>query len=230
MSYMASSVARVCSDRHLDYGALWIASVASSASVTGAVLVALEDDGLSFEGRHLGSGPAAVEGLTAGTDIVLIIDDHPGHAGAIVLAARGTLPDAGIVVVIPTATRSDMRSLLAVGADALVFDREIDGVLSAAVRSVSLGQLSVPRPFRDCLDHPALSHRERQIIALVVAGFTNVQIADRLCLSESTIKKHLSSAFRRLGVHSRRQATAAVFGFDADFRRNILSSVGPSDA
>lgn len=226
---MASSAARVCADRHLDHGELLIASIASSESQAGAALVALKDDGLTVEGRHLGSGPAAVERLAAGTDIVLIIDDHPQRARVIVHAARRRLPDAGIVVVMAAATRSDPRALLAAGADALVFDREVDGVLSAAVRSVSLGQVSVPRPFRECLDRPALSHRERQIVALVVAGCTNVQIAQRLCLSESTIKTHLSSAFRHLGVNSRRHAAAAVFAFDAEFRRSILSSVGPID-
>jgi two-component system, NarL family, response regulator len=226
---MASLVAGVCSERQLDPGALSVASIASSKSVAGAALVALEDDGLTVEGRHLGSGPAAVERLAADTDIVLIIDDHPQRARVIVHVARRRLPDAGIVVVMPAATRGDTRALLAAGADALVFDREVDGVLSAAVRSVSLGQVSVPRPFSECLDRPALSHRERQIIALVVAGCTNMQIAERLCLSESTIKTHVSSAFRRLGVNSRRHAAAAVFAFDAEFRRNILSSVGRID-
>ena len=226
---MASLVARVCSERQLDRGVLSIASIASSKSVAGAALVALEDDGLTVEGRHVGSGPAAVEQLAADTDVVLIVDDRPQRAGVIVHAARHRLPDAGIVVVVPAATRSDTRALLAAGADALVLEREGDGVLSAVVRSVSLGQVSVPRRFRECLDRPALSHRERQMIALVVAGCTNAQIAERLCLSESTINAHLSSAFRRLGVNSRRNAAAAVFAFGAEFRQSILSSVGPID-
>jgi two-component system, NarL family, response regulator len=226
---MASVASRVRSDGQLGHGALSIASIASSASAAGAVLVDLADDELMVEGRHLGSGPAAVEKLAHGTDVVLIMDDQAQRAGDIVHAVRHKLPDAGIVVVLPAATRSDTRVLLAAGADALVLERDGEGVLSAAVQSVSLGQISVPRPFRDCLDRPALSHRQRQIIALVAAGSTNAQIAQRLCLSESTIKGHLSSAFRQLGVSSRRKAAAAVFAFDAEFRRSILSSVGPID-
>ena len=66
-----------------------------------------------------------------------------------------------------------------------------------------------------------------QIIALVAVGCTNAQVAQRLYLSESTIKGHLSSVFRRLGVSSRRKAAAAVFASDDEFRRTILSSVGP---
>jgi DNA-binding NarL/FixJ family response regulator len=226
---MASVASRLCSFGQLDHAALSIASIASSESVAGAAVVALEDDGLMVEARHLGSGPAAVEQLAAGTDVVLIMEGSPERAGVAVQAARRRAPDAGILVVVPAATGSDTRALLAAGADALVLAGEGEAVLSAAVRSVSLGQISVPRPFRECLDRPALSHRERQIIALVAAGCTNAQIAQRLCLSESTIKAHLSSVFRQLGVTSRRKAAAAVFASDDEFRRPILSSVEPID-
>jgi DNA-binding NarL/FixJ family response regulator len=222
---MASVASRDCSDGRLEQSALSIASVASVESVAGAALAALEQQGLMVEGEHLGTGPAAVERLAATTDVVLIMEVSPRRAGVVVEAARHRAPDAGIVVVVPAPTRGETRDLLAAGADALVLDGEGEAVLTAAVRSASLGHISVPRPFRECLDRPALSHRESQIIALVAAGCTNAQIAHRLCLSESTIKAHLSSVFRRLGVRSRREAAAAVLASDDEFRRTILSSV-----
>ena len=222
---MASVASRDCSDGQLEHSALSIASVASVESVAGAALAALEQQGLMVEGEHLGTGPAAVERLAATTDVVLIMEASPRRAGVVVEAARLRAPDAGIVVVVPAPTRGETRDLLAAGADALVLDGEGEAVLTAAVRSASLGHISVPRPFRECLDRPALSHRESQIIGLVAAGCTNAQIAHRLCLSESTVKAHLSSAFRRLGVRSRREAAAAVLASDDEFRRAILSSV-----
>jgi DNA-binding NarL/FixJ family response regulator len=79
------------------------------------------------------------------------------------------------------------------------------------------------------LELPALSHRERQLIALVAAGRMNAQIAERLSLAESTIKAHLSSLLRRLGVRSRREAAGAVFAADDEFRRSIPSSTRPID-
>ena len=181
------------------------------------------------EGQHLGSGPAAVERLAAGADVVLIIEDDPQRAGVVVEAARRRAPDAGIVVLVPAATRGDTRGLLEAGADALVLEGEGKQVLTAAVRSASLGQISIPRSFRECLDRPSLSHREMQIIALVAVGWTNAQVAQRLHLSENTIKAHLSSVFRRLGVSSRRKAAAAVFASDDELRRTLVSSVGPID-
>jgi len=226
---MASVTWRDRSDRHLDHAALSIASIASSQSDAWAALAAVEHEGLMVEGQHLGSGPAAVERLAADADVVLVIEDDPQHAGVVVQAARRRAPYAGIVVVMPAATPGDTRGLLGAGADALVLEGDGEAVLIAAVRAVSLGQISIPRPFRECLDRPVLSHCEMQIIALVAAGCTNTQVARRLCLSESTIKAHLSSVFRRLGVRSRRKAAAAVFAYDDEFRRTILSSVGPID-
>jgi DNA-binding NarL/FixJ family response regulator len=224
---VAGVAPRDCSDGQLGHAALSIAFIASVESVARAALAALEHEGLMVKGEHLGSGPAAVERLAAGTDVVLILEASSQRAAVVSKAARRRAPDVGIVVVVPAATRSDMRGLLAAGADALVLEGEGEGVLNAAVRSVSLGQISVPRPFRESLDRPALSQRESQIIALVAAGCTNAQIANRLCLSESTIKTDLSSVFRRLGVRSRRKAVAAVFASDDEFRRTTLLPIGP---
>jgi DNA-binding NarL/FixJ family response regulator len=41
-------------------------------------------------------------------------------------------------------------------------------------------------------------------------GFTNAAIAAKLFLAESTVKSHLSSAFTKLGVHSRHEAAALL--------------------
>jgi DNA-binding NarL/FixJ family response regulator len=79
--------------------------------------------------------------------------------------------------------------------------------------------MSIRRPFGECLARRALLHRERQIVALVAAGFTNAQIPERLCLAERTINTHRASVFHRRGLTSRRRATAVVAS-DDDFRRS----------
>ena len=48
-----------------------------------------------------------------------------------------------------------------------------------------------------------LTARERQVIRLVGAGLRNKQIAQRLALSETTVRRHLRSIFRKLGVTER---------------------------
>ena len=51
-----------------------------------------------------------------------------------------------------------------------------------------------------------LSKREAEILLLIYDGLSNQQIADKLFLSENTIKKHVSNIFQKLGVERRTEA------------------------
>jgi DNA-binding CsgD family transcriptional regulator len=55
-----------------------------------------------------------------------------------------------------------------------------------------------------------LTERQRQLLGLVAAGYTNGQIASRLGLADSTVRKHLENVFDRLQVHSRAAAVALM--------------------
>jgi pimeloyl-ACP methyl ester carboxylesterase/DNA-binding CsgD family transcriptional regulator len=61
-----------------------------------------------------------------------------------------------------------------------------------------------------------LSAREREILILVTEGLANAQIAERLALSEKTVRNHVSNVFDKLGVWTRAQAI--VFARDRGFR------------
>jgi pimeloyl-ACP methyl ester carboxylesterase len=61
-----------------------------------------------------------------------------------------------------------------------------------------------------------LSRRERETLALLGEGLSNSEIAERLGISEKTVRNHLSHLFDKLGVWSRAQAI--VFARDRDFR------------
>jgi pimeloyl-ACP methyl ester carboxylesterase/DNA-binding CsgD family transcriptional regulator len=63
----------------------------------------------------------------------------------------------------------------------------------------------------------ALSARERQVLALMSDGLTNTDIAERLAISEKTVRNHASNLFDKLGVWSRAQAI--VFARDHGFSR-----------
>ena len=62
----------------------------------------------------------------------------------------------------------------------------------------------------------AASQRERAILGLLTEGLSNASIAERLSLSEKTVRNHVSSVFDKLGVWSRAQAI--VFARDRHFR------------
>jgi pimeloyl-ACP methyl ester carboxylesterase/DNA-binding CsgD family transcriptional regulator len=63
----------------------------------------------------------------------------------------------------------------------------------------------------------ALSARERQVLSFMADGLSNTDIADRLSISEKTVRNHASNLFDKLGVWSRAQAI--VFARDHGFRR-----------
>jgi DNA-binding NarL/FixJ family response regulator len=119
-----------------------------------------------------------------------------------------------IVVISPPATATGVRRALDAGADAIVFEPMIESTLAVTVSAVGSGQAVVPRELRASVQRPTLSHRERQVLTYVCDGLTNSQIAEQLFLSESTVKSHLSSAFAKFGVRSRREAAALFLEFD----------------
>jgi DNA-binding CsgD family transcriptional regulator len=59
---------------------------------------------------------------------------------------------------------------------------------------------------------PQLTTRQEELLGLVAAGYTNIQIGRRLSISEATVRKHLEHVFERLQVTSR---TAAVTAYSA---------------
>lgn len=67
------------------------------------------------------------------------------------------------------------------------------------------GKLNEPLPLVSMLRSSGLSPRESEAASLVVRGLTNHDIADRLCISEQTVKDHLRSVYRKARVKTRSQ-------------------------
>lgn len=51
-----------------------------------------------------------------------------------------------------------------------------------------------------------LTGRENEILACIIQGYSNKEIADKLFVSENTVKKHLNNIYSKLGVSRRTQA------------------------
>jgi DNA-binding CsgD family transcriptional regulator len=64
--------------------------------------------------------------------------------------------------------------------------------------------------FPDATSAPQLTARERAVLRELATGATTAQIAERLFVSPNTVKTQLSSAYRKLGVASRKEAEATV--------------------
>jgi DNA-binding NarL/FixJ family response regulator len=148
--------------------------------------------------------------------VVVVESDDQEVPDAAYRELRSNVPGATIVVIC-SADRVRPQSLIWTGVDGIVFDPGADAVVGPTVRALLAGYLVVPATLRAALQPPPLTRRERQILELVIEGLTNREIAERLYLAESTVKRHLSSTFRRLGVRSRREAAAAVLAAEQRF-------------
>jgi DNA-binding NarL/FixJ family response regulator len=137
------------------------------------------------------------------------------------------LPDARIVVIADPTRDHDIRRALHAGVDGLVLQSNVERTLAPTLRAALAGQLSLPREHRHHVEKRALSYREQQVLGLVINGATNRQTADALCLTESTVKGHLASAFAKLGVRSRAEAAAVLLDPEAEPGQRLPSSVWP---
>lgn len=138
---------------------------------------------------------------------------------------RVQLPEAGLVVVSSAEGAPAVRKALAAGADGYVREARIEDALAPALLAVAASQVCIPSDVREVFGKPAFSFREKQVLQLVARGFTNGEIAQALYLAESTIKSHLSSSFRKLGVGSRKEAAAIVLDPENGLNLEILGDV-----
>ncbi|MDP9025315.1 MAG: response regulator transcription factor [Candidatus Eremiobacteraeota bacterium] len=110
-----------------------------------------------------------------------------------------------------------MQRCLTYGADAYIVKDVLPSELMRALKSVAAGNSYVdPRvaggllrrrknmgPGSDITD---LSAREAEVLRLIAEGLPNKQISARLCLSEKTVKNHISRIFSKLNISARTQA------------------------
>jgi DNA-binding NarL/FixJ family response regulator len=205
-----------------------VAVVADRVRFVPRVRTILEREGMAAEVQYGGSGRLALDRLTFRPEIVLLADSAAASGASEAQRIRRRLA-AHIVVVLPRGADRDAAGLINAGIDGVVPADDVERLLGLVVRSASCGLVSVPSELRHGIEPPALSYRERQILSLVVAGLTNEQIAAQLYVAERTVKGHLTSAFRRLGAHSRRDAVARILAGDESLRRSVLTAALPSE-
>jgi len=153
--------------------------------------------------------------------VVMLCDTQDGDAT--IRHVVGQRPAALVVVVGEEATPAAIRRSVNSGAAGYVRLEEAEAVLAPTIRAVAAGQLVIPFGRRKDSIPETLTTREKQILSLVVMGLRNREIARKLYVAESTVKSHLSSAFSKLGVGSRNEATALILDPRAGVGMGILT-------
>ena len=166
-----------------------------------------------------GAAPSEQTGLI----LLLLSDATDAERAGIVRRLAEEHADALILMVVSAgASNASLRRALLAGASGIVLDDELERTLVPTARAMLAGQLTVPTALGRQIAPRPLSHREKQILALVMAGRTNREIADKLYLAESTVKTHLSSAFRKLDARSRSEAVTRIMDPESGYGATIL--------
>lgn len=127
---------------------------------------------------------------------------------------RALVPGVPIVVLSSTYDLRFARSVVRAGARGLVDFGLKPSQIVRALSTVLEGGLALPRALLNELvaeedtpiDQGNLTLRQQEILGLIAKGLTNAQIAQRLFLSESTVKQHLRATYKVLGVSNRTEA------------------------
>lgn len=123
-------------------------------------------------------------------------------------------PEIAVVVLTSFSDRERILHALDAGAAGYLLKDVEPDELAKAIAAAARGDAPLdPKAARTLLSArnaaaPAdsLSDREREVLLMVAEGLPNKQIAQRLAISEKTVKAHLTSVFRRIGVTDRTQA------------------------
>lgn len=223
---MSATAARSTPRSRSEIG-LGVVAAAGDEVALRRIETALAADGITLLAKATGAN-GVEPGGSAPDAVVLACGRSITSRKADIHELGDRLPGARVVLVMPTDTRGGVRSALEAGADGVVFDADLEQSLAATVRAACSGQVVVPSARRHEVDRPTLSQRERQALGMVVMGFTNREIANRLYLAESTVKCHLSSAFTKLGVRSRHEAVSLILDPGQGLRAGILSIIDES--
>ena len=178
---------------------------------------------LLFGGTAVKTASSAEEGLrlaaaTPDLRVILLDPGLPGMNGGEAIAAfRRQCPGAALIGVSASEDRRDAMAAFRAGALAFVSKAASTEMLADVVRRAAAGELKAstwvtPTGFSAAGDAslPMLTPRQLEILALLCQGHPNKEIGLRLGLAEVTVKMHVTSLFRQLGVANRTQAVLAA--------------------
>lgn len=138
-------------------------------------------------------------------------------------------PDHTVKVLVLTTYGADdtVRAALRAGASGFLLKEAAPGEFTSAIRAVAAGEgwldpavtlyllkEFAARPAWDLPDPAQLdqiTHREREVLALVAHGMSNSEIAGHLFISEGTVKTHYGRILVKLGLRDRAQAVALAY-------------------
>jgi NarL family two-component system response regulator LiaR len=183
-------------------------------------------DDLELAGEASGGDEAVQLCCQLRPDVVIMDLLMPGMDGAAATQAiRQSSPQTQVMILTTFKDEALVQKALRAGAIGyLLKDVQADH-LAEAIRLARAGQSTFSPEATQALIHGAsetpqmgydLSDREREVLALMVKGLNNTEIASRLVVSLSTVKHHVSHIFSKLGITNRAEAVALAVHYNLD--------------
>lgn len=158
-------------------------------------------------------------------DVVLLDLGLPGTDGMAMLRSVQTrAPRSKIILFTTTERKDDFVEAMKLGCSGILLKEGSTALIEKSIHRVHAGEIwldsnttaAVIRQFASPADFPAahsngkpqrertqLSQREREIIVLIAQGYKNKEIAEKMFITEQTVKNHLHNIFDKLGVSDR---------------------------
>ncbi|WP_312886765.1 response regulator transcription factor [Actinocrinis puniceicyclus] len=175
-----------------------------------ATLLDLEPD-MRVVGQ-VGRGDQVADAVTAlgGVDVALLDIEMPGLDGLSAAAElRRRHPETKVVVLTTFGRPGFLRRAMEAGAAAFMVKDAPAARLAEAIRRVLAGERVIdPDLAAAALADGVnpLTGRERDVLAASADGSVNAEIADKLCLSEGTVRNYLSACIQKTGARNRAEA------------------------
>lgn len=149
-------------------------------------------------------------------DVILMDMVLPEMDGAVATRViRLRYPNVQVIALTSFKDKDLIKNALEAGAIGYLLKDVSAAELARAIRAAHVGRATLSPDVAQVIVQTAgqgpepgldLTEREREVLALMVEGLNNTQIAGRLSVSPSTIKSHVSNILSKLGVSSRTEA------------------------
>lgn len=189
------------------------------------LVVLLEDFEDLIVIAEAGDGELAVDICRRECPDVVLMDMIMPRMGGIAATnlIRESCPDTQVVALTSFSDEDDVQNMLKAGAIGYLMKDISGNELANAIRRAHIGESTLSPEAAQVLIRattrpPALGHdltdRERDVLALMIKGLNNREIGERLIISSSTVKNHVSSILSKMDTTSRTQAVALAVEHD----------------
>jgi DNA-binding NarL/FixJ family response regulator len=194
----------------------------NDAATRQGLRMALEEAGIDVVGEAE-SADAVVE-VARGGNVCLISVDLPGGGIRAAAAVVAECPGSPVIVLTKAADDEELVDAVRVGASGYLITNMAPAALPEAVHAVLRGELAIPRALTAVLadrlrerlgrrqvalrGRPGveLTSREWDVLDLMCDGHSTREMAERLLISEITVRRHISAVLKKLRVASRAAA------------------------